>query len=180
MIFNDFLYIAFLHDPTLFLLNFTGSQCSKQQEKHIKNTFENLLFFTNIVSNKLKDLWKWHQKWSSKWEFFWGVGALGRSWSLWRRNSFLTRRNDDTVLQKWPKEFKIAPKINPSVQNWMKPKSISNAAPCLQNASKSYKILANSFQHKSSGCVLLIRDLIPIRSGGGGPRAKVKKKIERV
>ena len=53
LIFSDFLYIVFLNDPTTFLLYFTGSHCSKLQEKHIKSTLEKShVFYNNILSKK--------------------------------------------------------------------------------------------------------------------------------
>ena len=55
LIFCDFLYIVFLNDPTAFLLYFTGSHCSKLQEKHIKSTLEKShVFYNNILSKKTK------------------------------------------------------------------------------------------------------------------------------
>ena len=53
LIFSDFLYIVFLNDPTAFLLYFTGSHCSKLQEKHIKSTLEKShVFYNNMLSKQ--------------------------------------------------------------------------------------------------------------------------------
>ena len=59
LIFFDFLYIVFLNDPTTFLLYFTGSHCSKFQEKHIKSTLEKShVFYNNILCKKTEKSWK--------------------------------------------------------------------------------------------------------------------------
>jgi len=63
LIFFDFLYIVFLNDPTAFLLYFTGSHCSKFQEKHIKSTLEKShVFYNNILSKKTETSWKMTSK----------------------------------------------------------------------------------------------------------------------
>ena len=55
LIISDFLYIVFLSDPTAFFLNFIGSHCSKQQEKHVKNTLEKShVFYTNLLSKQME------------------------------------------------------------------------------------------------------------------------------
>ena len=120
LIFSDFLYIVFLNDPTTFLLYFTGSHCSKLQEKHIKSTLEKShVFYNNILSKKTEKSLKMTSKimlqmWGRKAAFRFGA-LLGH---LWRSNFFLTPKNDDTVLQKWPQGFKIAPKMTPRVSKW--------------------------------------------------------------
>ena len=66
-IFSDFLYIVFLNDPTAFLLYFTGSHCSKLQEKHIKSTLEKShVFYNNILSKKTEKSPKMTSKMTSK------------------------------------------------------------------------------------------------------------------
>ena len=135
----------FLNDPTAFLLYFTGSHCSKFQEKHIKSTLEKSHFFyNNILSKKIEKSVKMTSKmmlkmWVRKAAFRFGAFLE----HLWRRSVFLTPKNNAKVLQKWPQGFKTVPKMTPRVQNGAKtpPKGGTLSTKCFEVAQNSSKQL---------------------------------------
>ena len=134
-----------LNDPTSFLLYFTGSHCSKLQEQHIKSMLEKShVFYNNILSKQTEKSLKITSKMILK---TWIRNKGGRFEALlghlWRRSVFLTPKNVNKVLQKWPQGFKIAPKMTPRVQNWAKkhPKGSTLSTKCLKLVKKSSKQL---------------------------------------
>ena len=115
------------------------------QEKHIKNTLKKLpVFYNDILSKKNEKSLKMTPKMIVK---TWLRNGAGRFEALlghlWRRSVFLTPKNVDKVLQKWPQGFKIAPKMTPRVQNGAKkhPKGSTLFTKCFKVVQNSTKQL---------------------------------------
>ena len=101
----------------MFLLYFTGSTCSQNQENHTKHTPKNTYVFTT------RSKWEKSQKpsniTSKMAPKMWGRNGGGRLGALlghlWRPNPFFNTKSVAKVLQKWPQGCKSEPKV---LQKW--------------------------------------------------------------